>query len=141
MLETGIAWPGTTDGEAAPGDERTAGGAALGWAGDHDSMSRLITRPPGPLPGTAASGILRSAAMLRASGLALTRPSGPAAGGVVGAPTGVGCGSGVSGSACAAGGGGGAAGIAEGWADGAGCAGGGAVGGAAGAGADACAVA
>src|SRR5262245_16933367 len=117
MLDTGIAWPGTTDGGAVAGDERTAAGAAVGWAGAHDSMSRLITRPPGPLPGTAASGILRSAAMLRASGLALTRPSSPAAAGVVCAPACVGCG--VSGSACSAGGGGGcgAAGVAEGWTD------------------------
>src|SRR5262245_60454213 len=83
MLETGISWPGTIAGRAEADGFAAAARAGACAAPDHDSMSRLITRPPGPLPATEDNGILRSAAMFLASGLALTRssPRGSAAGG------------------------------------------------------------
>src|SRR5512145_2034401 len=40
-------------------------------------MSRLMIRPPGPLPAIDSSGTFLWAAIERASGLALTRPPGP----------------------------------------------------------------
>ena len=79
-----------------------------GRPADHASMSRLMMRPPGPLPGTDDNGMFCWAAMLRASGLALRRPPSPSA---AWAPAGGGLGAGC-GAACGAGAGCGATGAA-----------------------------
>src|SRR6185503_7014155 len=97
MLETGSSWPGVIAGPAGAGGAAGAGARAAAGAPVHDSMSRLMMRPPGPLPATESSGMLRWAAMLRASGLAFTRPPSLAAGG----DTGRGPGAGAAGAAVA----------------------------------------
>ena len=86
MLDSGSSWPGVMAGPAGCGRGEGAGAGADGilaycsppcapWRGAaQDSMSRLMMRPPGPLPETAPRSMLRCAAMLRASGLDFTRP-------------------------------------------------------------------
>ena len=114
MLLTGSSCPGVMEGAAgaaARGAEEAAGaGAAAAGCppADHASMSRLMMRPPGPLPGTDDNGMFCWAAMLRASGLALRRPPSPSA---AWAPAGGGLGAGC-GAACGAGAGCGATGAA-----------------------------
>src|SRR5438046_9541774 len=125
MLETGISSPGVIVGPAATG--AAAGTRGAGGASAHDSMSRLMIRPLGPLPATAWRGMLRWAAMLRASGLAFTRPPSAATG------AGTGRGPGAGGGAAAGGAGTGDA-AAAGCGDAAAAAGGGAGGGGAAAG-------
>src|SRR5258706_13202344 len=110
MLESGSSWPGVIDGaggaagrDAGAAEGRDAGapaeraGASVPGRGPaHDSMSRLMMRPPGPLPATDERAMFWCAAMLRARGLAFTRPPsppGPAlplAGGARGGPARVG---------------------------------------------------
>ena len=78
MLVSGTSVPGTMEGTGGAGRAAGAGAAPPEAARcappDHDSMSRLMIRPPGPLPATDARSICLWAAMLRASGLAFTRP-------------------------------------------------------------------
>src|SRR5712691_7320793 len=78
MLETGISAPGVIVGPAGAG--AAAGARWAGGAPAQASMSRLMIRPLGPLPATVSRGMLRWAAMLRARGLAFTRPPSAAAG-------------------------------------------------------------
>src|SRR6186997_1707170 len=84
MLVSGTSVPGAMDGTGAAGRAAGAGAAAPPEAeagraagADHDSMSRLMIRPPGPLPETDDRSMSFLAAMLRASGLAFTRPPSP----------------------------------------------------------------
>src|SRR6266545_6582620 len=91
MLESGSSWPGVIDGagaaagrDAGAAEGRDAGapaeraGASVPGRGPaHDSMSRLMMRPPGPLPATDDRSMFWCAAMLRARGLAFTRPPSP----------------------------------------------------------------
>ena len=64
MFESGITSPGRTVGSGgagraagrAEGAPAAAGPDRDAAAPDHDSMSRLMMRPPGPLPVTDASG-------------------------------------------------------------------------------------
>src|SRR6188474_467189 len=87
MFERGSSWPGVIDGPAGAGRGAAAGreaaapeeraGAAPARGPDHDSMSRLMIRPPGPLPATDERSMFWCAAMLRARGLAFTRPPSP----------------------------------------------------------------
>src|SRR5205814_5218137 len=95
MFDSGTSVPGVIEGPAGAG--RGAGvdagridgaAAAAGRGPAQDSMSRLMMRPPGPLPATAERSMLRSAAMLRASGLAFTRPPSPLPLGGQGSPRG-----------------------------------------------------
>src|SRR5688500_15945273 len=84
MLVSGISVPGVIEGTGAAGRAAGAGAAAPDAARDapppdQDSMSRLMIRPPGPLPATDARSIFLCAAMLRARGLAFTRPPSPSA--------------------------------------------------------------
>src|SRR5258707_15888038 len=78
MFERGSSWPGVIEGPGGAG--RAAGaddgraGAALGRGPAQDSMSRLMIRPPRPLPATDVRSMFWCAAMLRASGQAFTRP-------------------------------------------------------------------
>src|SRR6187397_1199802 len=81
MFVSGTSVPGAMDGTGAAGRAAGVGadpppGAEAGRAvgADHDSMSRLMIRPPGPLPETDDRSMSFLAAMLRASGLAFTRP-------------------------------------------------------------------
>src|SRR5213083_231498 len=110
MLESGSSWPGVIDGAGGAGrDARAAegrdagapaeraGASAPGRGPAHDSMSRLMMRPPGPLPATDERSMFWCAAMLRARGLAFTRPPSPPV--LVLAGTAAGAGAGVGGAA------------------------------------------
>src|SRR5687768_2596888 len=79
MLLSGTSVPGAMEGTGAAGraagaEPPDAAAASARGAPDQDSMSRLMMRPPGPLPATDERSIFFDAAMLRAIGLALTRP-------------------------------------------------------------------
>src|SRR6185369_11854407 len=108
MFESGSSWPGVIEGPGGAGRGEgaadTRAGAALGRGPAHDSMSRLMIRPPGPLPATDERSMFWCAAMLRASGLAFTRPPSPPV--LALAATGAGAGAGA-GRAAGAGGAGG----------------------------------
>src|SRR5262245_11621632 len=82
MFESGSSVPGVIAGTGGAGragaEAARAAGTAAGRAAalrgpDHDSMSRLMIRPPGPLPATEDRSMFWSAAMERARGLAFTR--------------------------------------------------------------------
>src|SRR5688572_33216949 len=84
MLLSGTSVPGAMEGTGAAGraagaEPPDAAAASARGAPDQDSMSRLMMRPPGPLPATDERSIFFDAAMLRAIGLALTRPPSPEA--------------------------------------------------------------
>src|SRR5262245_4462848 len=96
MLESGSSVPGAIDGTGGAGRDGAGAAARAEGAGagraealrgpDHESMSRLMIRPPGPLPATEDRSMFWWAAMLRASGLAFTRPPSLPAGGGLPAP-------------------------------------------------------